>query len=86
MTMPLATTITAMRHDHTPHESPLVMLVPLDVLAAGALLAGLRLPRASSSAEQLDAFWQGALRRADNHVLEDDAPRPPLVGVAGRRS
>ena len=37
------------RH-HAPHESPLVMLIPLAVLAFGAPFAGIALPRIGSSA------------------------------------
>lgn len=53
------------------HESPYVMLVPLFILAAGALLAGL-LFEGLFIGEENAAFWKGALSvGADNHVLEE---------------
>jgi NADH-quinone oxidoreductase subunit L len=53
------------------HESPLVMLIPLGILAAGAVLAGF--PFASSFiGAHAEAFWKGALfTGAHNHVLHD---------------
>jgi len=66
-------------HDHTPHESPLVMLVPLAVLAAGALLAGL-LFRGAFIGEHADAFWKGALFFGpENHVMEEMHHVPGIV-------
>ncbi len=57
--------------DHTPHESPLVMLVPLAVLAVGAVAAGV-LFKGSFIGDGYDAFWKGAIfTRADNTVLYD---------------
>ena len=55
---------------HEPHESPLVMLVPLGVLAAGALLAGLVFARLH---RRRDAEHSGRARssRSDNDVLEE---------------
>ncbi|MCQ0990029.1 NADH-quinone oxidoreductase subunit L [Jiella marina] len=56
---------------HHVHESPQVMLIPLYVLAAGALLAGL-LFEGSFIGEAYDEFWHSALfTGADNHVLHD---------------
>jgi NADH-quinone oxidoreductase subunit L len=45
---------------HEPHESPLVMLVPLGILAAGALFAGILFKNAFFGAGAL-AFWKGSL-------------------------
>ncbi len=57
-----------MRHVH---ESPYVMLVPLFVLAAGALLAGLIFTGTFIGGES-GAFWKGAVFAGpDNHVLAD---------------
>nr|WP_245197679.1 NADH-quinone oxidoreductase subunit L [Jiella mangrovi] len=56
---------------HHIHESPLVMLVPLYVLAAGALFAGIVFEH-SFIGEGYDEFWHAALYTgAENHVLHD---------------
>ncbi|AWM86902.1 NADH-quinone oxidoreductase subunit L [Microvirga sp. 17 mud 1-3] len=56
---------------HRPHESPLVMLVPLAVLALGALVAGVVFHDAFLG-HGYEAFWKGALfTRPDNHILEE---------------
>jgi NADH-quinone oxidoreductase subunit L len=56
--------------EHKPHESPLVMLIPLVVLAIGALVAGIFFHDAFIGEEQAE-FWKGAIfYRPDNHVLE----------------
>ncbi len=53
------------------HESPPVMLVPLIVLAFGALLAGLAFSGMFIGDAQT-AFWNGTIfTSADNHVLHD---------------
>jgi NADH-quinone oxidoreductase subunit L len=57
--------------DHRPHESPLTMLVPLSVLAFGALVAGFAF-KESFIGHNYNAFWKGALFTAkDNHILEE---------------
>ena len=54
---------------HQPHESPVVMLIPLGVLAVGALLAGFIFAGPFIGAGY-DAFWKGALFTGkDNHIL-----------------
>ncbi len=56
---------------HHAHESPWVMLGPLVVLAAGALLSGLFFHEVFIG-EGYAEFWKQALfTRPDNHVLED---------------
>jgi NADH-quinone oxidoreductase subunit L len=58
-------------HDHTPHESPLVMLVPLAVLAFGALFAGFAFSEYFIGHHYAE-FWKGALATApDNHIYEE---------------
>ncbi|GGE80571.1 NADH-quinone oxidoreductase subunit L [Stappia taiwanensis] len=53
------------------HESPLVMTVPLMILAAGALFAGLIFAGVFMG-EGYEAFWKGALfTSAENHILHD---------------
>ncbi|MGV6873745.1 NADH-quinone oxidoreductase subunit L [Pseudochelatococcus sp. B33] len=69
-------------HDHTPHESPQVMLVPLAVLAVGALLAGLVF-YGPFIGEGYDAFWKGALFTGEhNHILHDMHEVPLWVKLA----
>jgi NADH-quinone oxidoreductase subunit L len=53
------------------HESPMVMLIPLFVLAAGAILAGFPLAKAFLS-DADGAFWKNAIYTAkENHLLHD---------------
>ncbi len=53
-----------------PHESPLVMLIPLGVLAIGALFAGLLFAH-DFIGEGAGEFWKGALYLGPgNHILE----------------
>ncbi|WP_262268911.1 NADH-quinone oxidoreductase subunit L [Microvirga yunnanensis] len=55
---------------HMPHESPLVMLVPLLVLAIGAVLAGV-IFHGAFIGEGYEEFWKGALFTGpNNHILE----------------
>jgi NADH-quinone oxidoreductase subunit L len=72
------------------HESPVVMLIPLLVLATGAMLAGaLFAPFFIGEHEQ--AFWNGSSTCGHNHVLHDmHESRVPcrcaatvVAGVAG---
>jgi NADH-quinone oxidoreductase subunit L len=56
---------------HHIHESPNVMLVPLYILAAGALVAGL-LFHDSFFGHHYEEFWKGALFvGAENEILEE---------------
>jgi NADH-quinone oxidoreductase subunit L len=69
-------------HAHEPHESPLVMLVPLGVLAVGALLAGFIFAGPFIGAGY-DAFWKGALFTGkDNHILHDMHEVPTWVKLS----
>jgi NADH-quinone oxidoreductase subunit L len=57
-------------YDHA-HESPMVMLVPLGILAAGAILAGFPLVHAFLS-DANGPFWKNAIfTAAGNHTLHD---------------
>ena len=57
-------------YDHA-HESPMVMLVPLGVLAAGAIFAGFPLVHAFLS-DADGAFWKNSIFTvASNHTLHD---------------
>lgn len=58
-------------HDHTPHESPLVMLIPLAVLSLGAVAAGFAFKEAFVGHE-FEHFWKSALFMGkDNHILHE---------------
>lgn len=64
------------------HESPLVMLAPLYVLAAGALLAGLVF-HDYFIGHDYEHFWKAALfTAANNHILHDMHEVPFLVKSA----
>ena len=67
---------------HHVHESPPVMLVPLFVLAAGALFAGV-IFQSAFIGDGYDAFWKGALFiLPDNHILHDFHDVPMWVKLA----
>jgi NADH-quinone oxidoreductase subunit L len=66
-------------HDHVPHESPLVMLVPLVLLAIGAVFAGFVFydPMVGHHAKE---FWGEAIYTAkSNTVLKDKYDVPVWV-------
>jgi NADH-quinone oxidoreductase subunit L len=69
---------------HHVHESPPVMLVPLAVLAAGALFAGVIFhEQFIGDPESYDQFWKGALfMLPDNHILHDFHEVPLWVKLA----
>ncbi len=77
-------------HHLDPHESPLSMLIPLAVLAVGALFAGVVFSH-DFIGKGWDGFWKGALYLGpDNHILEarEDIPQfakelPTLLMVFG---
>ncbi|WP_372426802.1 NADH-quinone oxidoreductase subunit L [Salinarimonas chemoclinalis] len=58
-------------HGHAPHESPLVMTIPLGILAVGALAAGF-LFKESFVGDDWRQFWEGAIyTREGNTIMED---------------
>ncbi|WP_091739711.1 NADH-quinone oxidoreductase subunit L [Phenylobacterium immobile] len=66
-------------HAHTPHESPLVMLVPLVVLSIGAIAAGFVFVDYFVGHHEHE-FWRGAIFTAEhNHVLHDAHNSPAWV-------
>ena len=66
--------------DHEPHESPLVMLIPLGLLSIGALFAGLAFKNAFFG-EGYAEFWKGALFTGEhNHILHAMEEIPSFVG------
>ncbi len=66
-------------HDvmHHVHESPQVMLVPLYILAVGALLAGL-LFHGYFFGEEYEHFWKGALFILPENKLVEEVHHVPL--------
>ena len=67
---------------HHVHESPPVMLVPLYVLAAGALFAGI-LFHNSFIGEGYESFWKASLfTLPDNHILHEIHELPLWVELA----
>jgi NADH-quinone oxidoreductase subunit L len=67
---------------HEPHESPIVMLIPLAVLGVGALLAGFIFAGPFIGAGY-DAFWKGALFTGkDNHILHEMHEVPTWVKLS----
>ncbi|GLS28499.1 NADH-quinone oxidoreductase subunit L [Mesorhizobium albiziae] len=67
---------------HHVHESPPVMLVPLVILAAGALFAGV-LFHGAFIGEGYEDFWKTALfTLPDNHILHDFHDVPVWVKLA----
>ena len=68
-------------HDHKPHESPLVMLIPLLVLSIGAVFAGFAFHHQFIGEESAE-FWRGAIfTLPSNHVLAEHE-LPLLIGQA----
>ncbi|RMH52584.1 MAG: NADH-quinone oxidoreductase subunit L [Alphaproteobacteria bacterium] len=68
-------------HEHA-HESPMVMLVPLYVLAAGAVLAGM-LFHGGFVGHHWAEFWGEAIFQGpQNHVLEESHHVPVWVKLA----
>jgi NADH-quinone oxidoreductase subunit L len=59
------------------HESPQVMLVPLYVLAAGALFAGLIFAN-DFIGHHYEAFWRGSV--ANNEIIEQMHSVPAIIG------
>jgi NADH-quinone oxidoreductase subunit L len=67
---------------HHVHESPPVMLVPLFILATGALFAGV-IFHDFFIGHGYDGFWKGALfTLPDNHILHDFHGVPLWVKLA----
>jgi NADH-quinone oxidoreductase subunit L len=57
-------------HDHTPHESPWTMLVPILLLSVGAIFAGIFFVEKFVGPERAE-FWRGAIFNAPtNHILD----------------
>ncbi len=66
---------------HEPHESPMVMLIPLALLALGAVVAGFAFKGVFFGAGQ-EQFWKEALSVSkDNKILEAMENVPHLVSL-----
>ena len=66
-------------HDEDPHESPLVMLIPLGLLSLGAIFAGFLFYDPMVGHDQ-GTFWAGAIYTAtDNTLLADKYNVPGWV-------
>lgn len=58
-------------HDHTPHESPAVMMIPLALLSLGAIAAGFAFKDAFIG-HGYEHFWKASLFTGkDNHILHE---------------
>ena len=69
-------------HGHEPHESPLVMLVPLAVLAAGAIAAGFGFEKYFEG-EAYGEFWKESLFTGEgNHLLHEMHDIPGWVSYS----
>ncbi len=69
-------------HDHKPHESPLVMLVPLAVLAVGSIVAGF-IFEPDFAGHAFDEFWKGSLFVSEgNHILHEMHDVPAWASLA----
>ena len=61
-----------------PHESPLVMLFPLAVLALGAVFAGIAFHNQFIGPETGAAFWKGAIA-FNSHLMEEAHHVPTFI-------
>jgi NADH-quinone oxidoreductase subunit L len=69
-------------HGHAPHESPIVMLIPLFVLALGAVAAGYVFSPFFTG-HAYEEFWKGAIFTGEhNHLLHEMHDIPAWVGFA----
>ncbi len=69
-------------HGHEPHESPMVMLVPLFVLAAGAVLAGVVFAPYFIGHDYKEFWGKALLEGPNNHIMHAMHEIPRWVGFA----
>ncbi|HYE45590.1 MAG TPA: NADH-quinone oxidoreductase subunit L, partial [Caulobacter sp.] len=66
-------------HGHKPHESPLSMLIPLGLLAIGAVAAGFAFVEYFVGHHEKE-FWHGSVfNAATNHIMHELHEAPPWV-------
>jgi NADH-quinone oxidoreductase subunit L len=59
-------------HAHQPHESPLVMLIPLGALAVGSVLAGAVFSKKFAYEDGIKSFFRESIfMRPENHIIHD---------------
>jgi NADH-quinone oxidoreductase subunit L len=59
-------------HAHQPHESPLVMLVPLGLLAVGAVLSGVVFMKKFTDEAGIKGFFRDSIfMRPENHIIHE---------------
>ncbi len=63
-------------HDHTPHESPLSMLIPIILLSIGAIFAGFVFVE-KFVGEGRNEFWKGAIFNAPGNQILEHAHHSP---------
>ncbi len=63
-------------HDHTPHESPWIVLVPLLTLAVGAVFAGYVFDEKFVGADRLE-FWRAAIFTLPSNTVLDQIKTVP---------
>ncbi|MCC3244512.1 NADH-quinone oxidoreductase subunit L [Methylocystis sp. WRRC1] len=69
-------------HHHAPHESPIVMLIPLAILSLGAIGAGF-LFEPYFAGHEYGEFWKGALFTGEhNEILHEMHQIPAWAGFA----
>ncbi|GEP08479.1 NADH-quinone oxidoreductase subunit L [Methylobacterium gnaphalii] len=68
-------------HAHTPHESPIVMTLPLAILAFGALFAGL-IFKERFIGHDMEAFWGHTLAHSENHIMHKIHEAPGWVSLS----
>jgi len=69
-------------HYEDAHESPMVMLIPLGVLAAGSILAGYPFAKFFTDHHAVEEFFRESLRFVPtNHILEDMHHLPSYIGL-----
>src|SRR5262249_40606138 len=66
-------------HYEAAHESPLWMLVPIGVLAAGSILAGFPFKELFTSPHGVEEFFRDSIKM-NPHILENMVQMPTLLG------
>jgi NADH-quinone oxidoreductase subunit L len=66
-------------HYEAAHESPMWMLVPIGILAAGSILSGFPFKELFTSPHGVEEFFRDSLKM-NPHILEDMEHMPPLLG------